>query len=186
MEDLAQAKGTESELLCTQRCFSHFSIRAVLRAEVDKPASTYGPVIEYNMRHRRIGFKEITVALLKSAMLNHDTGPIKSYVFVIDGKIHRGSQRVLFGCITFLILTTWFPRKMDQAKYFEEIIAVRFVVILLNGPEKIMKNRLYLRTRFIGRINDNERTIEKRLGIFRTTTKVVLDKYELRHRCDLC
>lgn len=90
-------KGTQSELLCTQRGFSHLSVGDVLRAEMGEPGSTYGPIIEDNMRHGRIGPKEITVALLKNAMLKHSTGSTQNCGFVIDGKVHRGSLAGLFG-----------------------------------------------------------------------------------------
>lgn len=71
---------------------------------------------------------------------------------------------------------------MDQAEYFEETITVPLAIILLDCPEDAMKDRLHMRASSLGRMDDNEPTIEKRMETFRTTTKVVLDHYEQRHK----
>jgi UMP-CMP kinase len=80
-------KGTQSELLCSQRNMAHLSVGDLLREEIGKPGTSYGPIIEENMRNGRVGPKEITVALLKDAMFKSDTEPSSRLQFVIDGKM---------------------------------------------------------------------------------------------------
>ena len=64
----------------------------VLRDEIGRPGSTYGPIMEDNMRNGRIGPKEITVSLLKEAMLRSKKESAANSGFVIDG---RGSHQQL-------------------------------------------------------------------------------------------
>ena len=80
-------KGTHSELLCSQRNMAHLSVGDLLREEIGKPGTSYGPIIEENMRNGRVGPKEATVALLKDAMFKSDTEPSSRLLFVIDGKM---------------------------------------------------------------------------------------------------
>ena len=75
-----------------------------------------------------------------------------------------------------------FQRKKDQAELFEQTIAEPLAIIVLDCPEKTMKERLHLRANSLGRMDDNEPTIQKRMETFRTTTKFVLDHYEQRHK----
>ncbi len=79
-------KGTQCQLLCQNSSFSHLSVGDVLRKEIGRPGSKYGPIVEDNMKHGRVGPKEITVELLKAAMDQAlEVFPVST--FLIDGKL---------------------------------------------------------------------------------------------------
>jgi len=65
-----------------------------------------------------------------------------------------------------------FPRKLDQAAYFEEVVASIDLVVVFECPESIIIERLAGR----GREDDNEDTIKRRIETFNTTTAEVLEK----------
>lgn len=69
-----------------------------------------------------------------------------------------------------------FPRKLDQADYFEELVGAIDVVMVLDCPRETMQARLLQRQRK----DDDEGTIEKRVATFETTTAEVLRKFEAR------
>ncbi|KAF2001249.1 P-loop containing nucleoside triphosphate hydrolase protein [Amniculicola lignicola CBS 123094] len=143
-------KGTQCSLLQkTFRC-AHFSVGDLLRAEAAKPNSPYRDIIQENMTMGRVGPKEITVDILR-----------------------KNIQEATGSCAQTILLDG-FPRKMDQANYFEETIGTIAIVLVFECPEEILVDRLLQRKRN----DDDVETIRRRVRTFNTTTAEVLAKYE--------
>ncbi|KAI3325392.1 adenylate kinase [Xylariaceae sp. AK1471] len=139
-------KGTQCRLLSEVLKFEHISIGDILRTEMRRPGSDYAAIIEQNMRAGTVGPKEVTVGILKSHILEKSRSGID--LFILDG----------------------FPRNLEQAQYFEEIIAPIELVIVLECPDDILIDRLLPRRRF----DDNLENIRKRLRTFHETTSQVI------------
>ncbi|KAI1360603.1 adenylate kinase-domain-containing protein [Xylaria arbuscula] len=145
-------KGTQCRLLAQMFKLEHISIGDVLRKELKREGSAYAPIIEENMRAGTVGPKEITVAILKSHILEASREGIN--LFVLDG----------------------FPRNLEQAQFFEEIVAPIEFLIVLECPDAVLIDRLLPRERF----DDNLENINKRIRTFRTTTSQVIDFFRMR------
>lgn len=81
--------GTQYSTLTTNyHHLHHLSIGDILRTEMSKPTSEYAGIIQKNMTEGRIGPPEITVGLLKVAMVEAvvERG-VK--VFLVDGRYLR-------------------------------------------------------------------------------------------------
>lgn len=77
-------KGTQCKKLAQMHNMEHLSVGDVLRSEIDRQGSKYGPIIRKNMEDGRVGPMEITVELLKQAIKSaFDTK--NSVVFLLDG-----------------------------------------------------------------------------------------------------
>ena len=77
-------KGTQCDLMAEKYDFVHISLGDVLREEIKRSGSRYGPIIEENMREGRVGPMEITVELLRDAMVRARTVENRNR-FLIDG-----------------------------------------------------------------------------------------------------
>src|SRR5699024_10003108 len=118
--------------------FTHLSAGDLLRAEQARPGSQYGDLIKSYLREGTIVPMEITVALLSNAMADalekQSSAPAgKKARFLIDG----------------------FPRKLDQAVFFEETVCLSQFTLFLNCPEDVMEKRLMKRGETSGRDDDN-------------------------------
>ncbi|CAK0854311.1 unnamed protein product [Prorocentrum cordatum] len=107
-------------------------------------------------RHMQTGSlvpDEITVRLLKNAMLKHkDTNR-----FLIDG----------------------FPRTLEQAKMFEHEVATVSFAVSFDLSADVMRERIAARAAAApGRVDDNPETVEKRLKVFEEQSKPVMDFYD--------
>ena len=71
---------------------------------------------------------------------------------------------------------TGFPRKLDQAEYFEERVAPIALLIVLECPETVLVERLILRCRK----DDDADNIQRRIRTFQETTSQVLQKFEAK------
>jgi|TARA_R110002003_G_scaffold39_14_gene2536 UMP-CMP kinase len=71
---------------------------------------------------------------------------------------------------------TGFPRKLDQAEYFEQHVAPVTCVSVFDCPQDVLLQRLSSR----GRADDTIETIKRRIATFDETTSQVLKKYEAR------
>ncbi|KAI1119873.1 adenylate kinase-domain-containing protein [Nemania abortiva] len=142
-------KGTQCKLLAQASKLNHISIGDVLREELKRKGSEYAAIIEQNMRAGTVGPKEITVGILKSYILA--AAREGTDLFILDG----------------------FPRNLEQAQYFEEIIGPIEFVIVLECPDAILTDRLLLRKRF----DDNLESIRKRLRTFHDTTSQVIESF---------
>ena len=156
-------KGTQSAKLVQDYGFSHLSAGDLLRQEQDREGSQYGDLIRYNIREGIIVPMEITVALLSNAMQDIlDKGKNKTAKprFLIDG----------------------FPRKQDQAQFFEETVCQSTGTLFLCCPEDIMLERLLRRGETSGRDDDNIESIRKRFRVFEEQSMPVVDQYEKENK----
>ncbi|KAK4170250.1 adenylate kinase-domain-containing protein [Cladorrhinum sp. PSN259] len=154
-------KGTQCANLVKDFSFTHLSAGDLLRAEQDRPGSQYGQLIKDCIKNGEIVPMEVTVALLENAM--QDTISSKSNPkarFLIDG----------------------FPRKMDQAFKFEEVVCPAKLVLFYDCPEDTMEKRLLERGKTSGRADDNAESIRKRFKTFIETSMPVVDHYEKEGR----
>ncbi|KAJ5247053.1 adenylate kinase [Penicillium chermesinum] len=71
-----------------------------------------------------------------------------------------------------------FPRKLDQAVFFEATVAPSELVLFLDCPEEVMEKRLLKRGETSGRDDDNAESIRKRFRVFVETSMPVVDDYE--------
>ncbi|KAK4105548.1 UMP-CMP kinase [Parathielavia hyrcaniae] len=148
-------KGTQCARLVRDYHFTHLSAGDLLRAEQDRPGSQYGQLIKDCIKNGAIVPMEVTVALLEKAM--REAGSSK---FLIDG----------------------FPRKMDQALKFEEVVCPARLVLFYDCPEAVMEQRLLERGKTSGRADDNAESIRKRFRTFIETSMPVVDHYETENR----
>ncbi|AEO53555.1 hypothetical protein MYCTH_2295056 [Thermothelomyces thermophilus ATCC 42464] len=152
-------KGTQCSRLVRDYHFKHLSAGDLLRAEQDRPGSQYGQLIRDCIKNGEIVPMEVTVALLENAMRETiDTTGTKK--FLIDG----------------------FPRKMDQAVKFEEVVCPARLVLFYDCPEAEMERRLLERGKTSGRADDNAESIRKRFRTFVETSMPVVDAYDREGR----
>jgi UMP-CMP kinase len=152
-------KGTQCARLVRDYQFTHLSAGDLLRAEQDRPGSQYGQLIKDCIKNGEIVPMEVTIALLENAMRDTitRTGTKK---FLIDG----------------------FPRKMDQAFKFEEVVCPAKLVLFYDCPEAEMEKRLLERGKTSGRADDNADSIRKRFRTFVETSMPVVTHYEAENR----
>ncbi|GAB1310476.1 bifunctional uridylate/adenylate kinase [Madurella fahalii] len=153
-------KGTQCARLVRDYGFTHFSAGDLLRAEQDRPGSQYGQLIRDCIKNGDIVPMEVTVALLEKAMRDTMAAPGGNKKFLIDG----------------------FPRKMDQALKFEEVVCPARLVLFYDCPEAEMERRLLERGKTSGRADDNAESIRKRFRTFVETSMPVVDHYEAEGR----
>ncbi|KAI0461865.1 bifunctional uridylate/adenylate kinase [Komagataella kurtzmanii] len=146
-------KGTQCAKLVSNYGFVHLSAGDLLRAEQKREGSKYGEMISQYIRDGLIVPQEVTIALLEQAMKeNFEKGKTR---FLIDG----------------------FPRKMDQAKTFEEKVAKSKVTLFFDCPESVLLERLLKRGQTSGREDDNAESIKKRFKTFVETSMPVVDYF---------
>lgn len=147
-------KGTQSANLVRDYGFVHLSAGDLLRQEQDTEGSEYGQLIKDYIKDGKIVPMEITVKLLENAMrANLDSNGTGK--FLIDG----------------------FPRKLDQAAFFEQAVCPSKCTIFLDCPEDVMRERLLNRGKTSGRADDNEESIVKRFRTFVETSMPVVDHF---------
>jgi len=125
-------KGTQSAYLVKDYGFIHLSAGDLLREEQNTEGSKYGQLIKDYIKDGLIVPMEITVKLLENAMKSKLDGN-GSGKFLIDG----------------------FPRKMDQATFFEESVCPSKCTLFLDCSEDVMRERLLNRGKTSGRSDDN-------------------------------
>ncbi|KAL4955030.1 UMP-CMP kinase [Aspergillus filifer] len=155
-------KGTQSSNLVRDYGFTHLSAGDLLRAEQIREGSEYGQLIKNYITEGKIVPMEITVALLSNAMadtLSKNPGSTsggKKARFLIDG----------------------FPRKLDQAVFFESTVCPSEFTLFLDCPEEVMETRLLKRGETSGRDDDNAESIRKRFRTFVETSMPVVTEFE--------
>ncbi|KAL2023196.1 hypothetical protein VTK56DRAFT_3319 [Thermocarpiscus australiensis] len=152
-------KGTQCARLVRDYGFTHLSAGDLLRAEQDRPGSQYGQLIRDCIKNGEIVPMEVTVALLEGAM-RETVARTGNRRFLIDG----------------------FPRKMDQALRFEEVVCPARLVLFYDCPEAEMERRLLERGKTSGRADDNAESIRKRFRTFVETSMPVVRHYEAEGR----
>jgi UMP-CMP kinase len=150
-------KGTQCSRLVRDYNFTHLSAGDLLRAEQERPGSQYGQLIKDCIRNGEIVPMEVTIGLLERAMRE-----------TLAKKSERPARFLIDG----------FPRKMDQALKFEEVVAPAKLVLFYDCPEKVMEGRLLERGKTSGRADDNAESIRKRFRTFVETSMPVVRHYE--------
>ncbi|PYI10544.1 UMP-CMP kinase [Aspergillus sclerotiicarbonarius CBS 121057] len=158
-------KGTQSSNLVRDYGFTHLSAGDLLRAEQIRTGSQYGDLIKTYIREGKIVPMEITVALLSNAMAdalaaNSNPTPGVKPRFLIDG----------------------FPRKLDQAVFFEDTVCPSEMTLFLDCPEEVMEARLLKRGETSGRDDDNAESIRKRFRTFVETSMPVVKAFEEQNK----
>ncbi|THH27623.1 hypothetical protein EUX98_g6560 [Antrodiella citrinella] len=139
----------------------------LLRAEQNRPGSTYGEMIRTYIKEGQIVPMEVTIKLLENAM--KDT--------LAEG---REGDGWVDGRGRFLI--DGFPRKMDQAEMFDEQVCQSTLVLFFTTTEEEMLNRLLERAKTSGREDDNEESIKKRFRVYTEQTMPVIEHYNKLHK----
>lgn len=149
-------KGTQCANLVRDFHFTHLSAGDLLRAEQSRPQSQFGSLISQYIREGQIVPTAITVALLENAM--REAMAQDKHKFLIDG----------------------FPRKMDQAQYFEENVCESVFTLFFDTKEEVMQKRLLKRGETSGREDDNADSIRKRFRTFVDTSMPVVKAMEAK------
>lgn len=152
-------KGTQSVHLVQDFGFTHLSAGDLLREEQERRDSKYGDLIKQYIKDGLIVPMEVTVKLLENAMHAKLDKDGKGR-FLVDG----------------------FPRKMDQATFFEQAVCPSLCTVFLDCPEPVMRKRLLNRGKTSGRADDNEESIVKRFRTFVETSMPVVDHFEKEGR----
>eukprot|EP00002_Diphylleia_rotans_P008717 TRINITY_DN18721_c0_g1_i1.p2 TRINITY_DN18721_c0_g1~~TRINITY_DN18721_c0_g1_i1.p2 ORF type:complete len:200 (-),score=41.12 TRINITY_DN18721_c0_g1_i1:294-893(-) len=146
-------KGTQCENIVRDFGFVHLSAGDLLRAERANAASQYGELIETYIREGKIVPVEITVQLLKNAMVA--SGGDK---FLVDG----------------------FPRNVNNVEGWNSVMGdsatVEFV-LFFDCPEAVMEARLLKRGETSGRSDDNIESIRKRFRTYINETMPVIEHF---------
>ncbi|DBA72571.1 hypothetical protein WJX79_010793 [Trebouxia sp. C0005] len=142
-------KGTQCDRIVAKYKLTHLSAGDLLREE-SKSGSETGQTLDSIMKEGKLVPQEITIGLLKKAMLKSGSSS-----FLIDG----------------------FPRALDQAQSFEEQIQPCDMVLFFDCPLDVMEQRLMERGKTSGRSDDNEETIRKRFKTFNEESMPVVEKY---------
>ncbi|KAL1847069.1 bifunctional uridylate/adenylate kinase [Paecilomyces lecythidis] len=166
-------KGTQSENLVRDYGFTHLSAGDLLRAEQVREGSQYGDLIRNYIKEGKIVPMEITVALLSNAM--SDTLAKRSSTTAETTTQSKQPPKPRF-------LIDGFPRKLDQAVFFEETVAPSKFTLFLNCPEDVLETRLLKRGETSGRDDDNIESIKKRFRTFVETSMPVVDEFRKQGR----
>lgn len=152
-------KGTQCAKLVADYDFVHLSAGDLLREERQRPDSPYGELIEHYIREGKIVPYEITISLLRDAMLHHLSGAStlspRSRRFLIDG----------------------FPRSIEQGVEFETVVCPSQLVLFFECDEEVMLKRLLGRGQNSGRSDDNIESIRKRFRTYHDSTIPVRQFY---------
>lgn len=151
-------KGTQCGKLVDDYHFVHLSAGDLLRAEQAREGSEVGALIKHYITEGLIVPQEITIQLLNTAI--RDSYREGKQNFLIDG----------------------FPRKMDQAVTFEDVIVPSKFVLFFDCPESTMLQRLLERGKTSGRDDDNVESIKKRFKTFEETSMPVVEYFEKQNK----
>ncbi|KAI9312442.1 adenylate kinase-domain-containing protein [Dichotomocladium elegans] len=145
-----------NQKMSTWGCSFSFSPAGdLLRAEQQREGSEYSELIQTYIQEGKIVPMEVTIALLYKAMQES---------FENDGKTR--------------FLVDGFPRKMDQALKFEEMVVESRLVLYFEAAEQTLQERLLKRGESSGRVDDNIESIKKRFQTFKETSFPVIQYYE--------
>ena len=148
-------KGTQCANLVRDFGFKHLSAGDLLRAEQDREGSEFGDMIKTYIKEGQIVPQEVTIQLLENAITD-TISKEQNHKFLIDG----------------------FPRKMDQAIKFQEIVVPSAFTLFFDTSEETMRKRLLKRGETSGRADDNEESIKKRFKTFVETSMPVVQHFE--------
>lgn len=144
-------KGTQCAKLREEFRMVHLSSGDLLREEV-AARTQLGTEIEAQMKKGKLVKDEVTMQLLKRAMLKHQD----CNRFLLDG----------------------FPRSIEQAKMFEQDLADTSFVLFFDAKDELLEERIKYRAKSQpGRPDDNPEVIRERLEVFHSQTTPVVDYY---------
>lgn len=195
-------KGTQSANLVRDYGFTHLSAGDLLRAEQNRAGSQYGDLIRTYIKEGKIVPMEITVALLSNAMDDALSNRRKNNSLTVSATIettaatptttnsnhtptsapnqnqnqNTNTESPSRAKPRFLI--DGFPRKLDQAVFFEETVCPSEFTLFLSCPEDVMEKRLLERGKTSGRADDNAESIRKRFRTFVDTSMPVVDAFK--------
>lgn len=160
-------KGTQCQLLSTNLGWCHLSAGDLLRAERTKANSTLADIINTNINAGKIVPSDITVRLLKNAMLEHRalTGQTK---FLIDG-FPRSEGNV----------SSW-NNIFNNTEVKEMIVVAANVelVLFFECPEEVLISRLLERSKTSGRVDDSIDVIRQRFTTYHEDSMPIINMYE--------
>ena len=147
-------KGTNCMRLKEELGFVHLSAGDLLRAEQKREGSAEAKLIAECIKEGKIVPAEITITLLRRAMQETPEA-----TFLIDG----------------------FPRKLDQARMFEEAVRTppQFV-LFFDVSKEVMTERIIERGKTSGRSDDNMAALIKRFDTFVNTSYPVIEYFQGR------
>jgi adenylate kinase len=146
-------KGTQAERLAGELGVEHLAMGDLLRTEVEQ-GSELGTRVADIMAHGELVPDTLIVELM---------GP-----------------RILAAAARTGYLLDGFPRTTGQAEELLRLGAPPDVVIALDVPDAVLIDRILQRAQTENRTDDNADVITKRLQVFATSTRPVLDFF--RHR----
>lgn len=148
-------KGTQSDKLIAKYGLNHISTGDVLRAEI-KNGTELGKTAQQYIDNGQLIPDELMVSILAS-------------VYDSFGKDHKG------------VIFDGFPRTIPQAEALKQMLDERgdkvAAMIELDVPEDELMKRLILRGQQSGRADDNEETIKKRLVVYHSQTRPLIEWY---------
>lgn len=148
-------KGTQSENIIKKYNLAHISTGDLLRAEISG--------------HTQLG------AIAKSYIDKGELVPDETIIGMIDNKIESLAH-------TSGVIFDGFPRTEAQATALQELLHEHktkvSVMVNLEVPREELIERLLKRGEISGRSDDNLETIEKRILVYETQTKPVIDFYK--------
>jgi len=143
-------KGTQAVLLAENLTVPHVSTGDIFRANVGA-GSDLGVLAKRYMDAGELVPDEVTSAMVSARLAEPDAEP----GFLLDG----------------------FPRTAPQARWLEGLLAERGqkvdAVLLLDVPDHVLMGRMLAR----GRADDTAEAISRRLELYHTETKPLLDFY---------
>lgn len=149
-------KGTQSDLLIKKYGFEHISTGDVLRNEI-KNGTELGNTAKGYINNGQLIPDDLMIDILASVYDSY--GPNHSGV-IFDG----------------------FPRTIAQAEALKTMLSERghkvAAMIELDVPEDELMKRLIKRGKEMGRSDDNEETIKKRLDVYHNQTAPLIDWYK--------
>lgn len=150
-------KGTQSARLIDRYGFEHISTGNVLRNEIKK-GTELGAIAKSYIDKGNLIPDDLMVRIL--ADVYDKAGNVEGVIF--DG----------------------FPRTIPQAEALEKMLAERGgkvdIMLDLDVPHEELIKRLIERGKVSGRADDNEETIKKRLVIYDTQTKPLIEWYKAK------
>jgi len=144
-------KGTQCDKIVQRYGYTHLSTGDLLRDAV-KSGSARGQQLQAIMEKGELVPLSVVLDLLKEAMM---------------GKLSNTSGFLIDG----------YPREVQQGEEFENQIKACNLILYFDVADDTMLKRLLKRAETSGRADDNEATIKKRLELFHSHSKPVVQRY---------
>ena len=151
-------KGTQADILCKNFDIMRISTGEILRDALNKKTKL-GLEAKFYMDKGNLVPDNVVVSMIKACLINDDCAK----GFVLDG----------------------FPRTKEQAQALDKILNETDKninhVLFFRVPDDQLVDRLLKRAKKEGRTDDNMKSIQNRLKVFREKTAPVLDYYKSRN-----